>query len=131
MNKAEFTSQVTFLYFKELDKARDFFDNILQLEKAYDPEWACVWRVSNKAFIGGVDVEQGSIEVESRGGVLISLTVNNIEDMYTRLKKHNLKDMTEIKHFDDINLDSFLFTGPEGYKFEIQQFNSKELSELF
>lgn len=131
MGMMDLSSQITFLYFDKLNEARPFFEDILELEKVYDPEWACVWRISNDSFIGGVDVKQGSIEVKHRDGVLISLTVKNIEEVYERLKTHNLKDMTEIKFFEDIKLNSFLFTGPEGYKFEIQQFTSYELSKLF
>lgn len=127
----ELSSQITFLYFDKLDEARSFFENTLELEKVYDPKWACVWRIGKDSFIGGVDVNQGSIEVEHRDGVLISLTVKNIEEVYEKLKSYNLKDLTNIKFFEDIKLKSFLFTGPEGYKFEIQQFMTEELSELF
>lgn len=127
----ELSSQITFLYFDKLDEARSFFENTLELEKVYDPKWACVWRIGKDSFIGGVDVNQGTIEVEHRDGVLISLTVKNIEEVYEKLKSYNLKDLTNIKFFEDIKLKSFLFTGPEGYKFEIQQFMTEELSELF
>ncbi len=131
MTMMELTSGITFLYFDKLDEARVFFDEILELEKVYDPKWACVWRIGSDAFIGGVDVKQGSIEVKHRDGLLISLTVKNIDEVYEKLKTYNLPDMTEIKFFEDIELNSFLFTGPEGYKFEIQQFMSEELSQLF
>lgn len=131
MGMMNLTSQVTFLYFDELEKARRFFEDILQLEVAFNPGWACVWRIGKDSFLGGVDVKKGSIEVETRGGVLVSLTVNNIEEVFEKLKEYNIDDMTEIKFFEDIKLKSFLFTGPEGYKFEIQQFMSEELSQIF
>ena len=131
MSFMKLSSQITFLYFDKLDEARKFFEDTLELEKVYDPEWACVWRIGQDAFIGGVDNAQGSIKVEHRDGLLISLTVKNIDEVYEKLKSYNLEDMTEIKFFEDIKLNSFLFTGPEGYKFEIQQFMTEELSELF
>ena len=125
------SSQITFLYFEDLDKAREFFEEILQLEKVFDPQWACVWRTGKDAFIGGVDARKGSIEVKCRGGLLISLTVKNIEKEYERLKKYKLNDMTEIKYFEDIKLKSFLFIGPDGYNFEIQEFTEEKYRELF
>ncbi len=131
MGIMKLSSQITFLYFEKLDEARIFFDDVLGLEKVFDPKWACVWRIGNDSFLGGVDVSEGSIEVTNRGGVLISFTVENIEEVYDKLKKYDLKDMTEIKFFEDINLNSFLFTGPEGYKFEVQQFMTEELRRLF
>lgn len=126
-----FTSQVTFLYFDELEEAKHFFNQVLGLEVVYDPGWACIWRVGKDSFIGGVDVKRGSIEVESRGGVLISLTVDNIEVALENLKKHKIKDLPEIKYFEEIQLKSLIFTGPEGYKFEIQEFITEEQRKLF
>ncbi|WP_312813239.1 VOC family protein [Sedimentibacter sp.] len=131
MGIMKLSSQITFLYFEKLDEARTFFEDVLELKKVFDPKWACVWRIGNDSFLGGVDVKEGSIEVTNRGGVLISFTVENIEEVYEKLKKCDLKDMTEIKFFEDINLNSFLFTGPEGYKFEVQQFETEELRRLF
>lgn len=131
MGIMKLSSQITFLYFEKLYEARTFFEDVLELEKVFDPKWACVWRIGNDSFLGGVDVKEGSIEVTNRGGVLISFTVENIEEVYEKLKKCDLKDMTEIKFFEDINLNSFLFTGPEGYKFEVQQFETEELRRLF
>ena len=125
------SSQTTFLYFDRLNEARKFFEEILELEKVFDPGWACVWRVGKDSFIGGVDVQSGSIEVTKRGGVLISLTVKNIDEVYEKFREFNLEEMTEINYFEDIKLRSFLFTGPEGYKFEIQQFLTDELNMLF
>lgn len=127
----DLSSQVTFLYFEELDKARVFFEEVLELEKVFDPKWACIWRIGKDSFIGGVDVKEGSIEVENRGGVLISFTVRNIEEVYEKLKVRDLEDITEIKFFEDIKLKSFLFTGPDGYKFEVQEFTTEDLRELF
>lgn len=131
MGIMKLSSQITFLYFDKLNEAKLFFDTILELEKVYDPEWACVWRIGKDSFIGAVDASQGSIDVKHRDGVLISLTVKNIDEVYEKFKTFNLKDMTDIKFFEDIKLNSFLFTGPEGYKFEIQQFVSEELSNIF
>lgn len=131
MGMMNLTSQVTFLYFDELEKAKSFFEDTLQLEVAFDPGWACVWRIGKDSFLGGVDVKKGSIEVKTRGGVLVSLTVRNIEEVFEKLKEYNIDDMTDIKYFEDIKLKSFLFTGPEGYKFEIQEFMSEELSRIF
>ncbi len=131
MGLMDLTSQITFLYFDDLEEAKVFFQETLELEIVFDPKWACVWRIGKDAFIGGVDVKEGSIEVESRGGVLISFTVNNIDHVYGSLKEKGLKDMTEIRYFEDIHLKSFIITGPQGYKFEVQEFTDQDLNNLF
>jgi len=125
------SSQISFLYFKEYDKAVDFLGNTLGLELVFDPGWAAVFRTSKDAFIGAVDEVKGSIEVEVKGGTLISITVENVHDWYEKLKKETGLTLTEIKTFEDIGLKSFFFKGPEGYDFEIQEFYNEELRKIF
>ena len=130
MSVMELSSQVTFLYFTDMKGAARFFDGVLQLEKVYDPGWACVWRTGPGAFVGAVDVDEGSIQVERRGGVLVSLTVRNIEAVREHILSAGLEP-SPVKQVTELALKSFFFTGPEGYEFEIQQFTSGDLSRLF
>lgn len=130
MSVMELSSQVTFLYFTDMKEAARFFDGVLQLEKVYDPGWACVWRTGPGAFVGAVDVDEGSIQVERRGGVLVSLTVRNIEAVREHILSAGLEP-SPVKQVKELDLKSFFFTGPEGYEFEIQQFTSGDLSRLF
>lgn len=132
MANLQLTSNITFLYFNDLEAAKPFFEEVLGLEKAYDPGWAAVYRLRDKAFLGAVDNHSGSIQVTSTDSVLISLTVDNIEEVHESLKgKRGVEGLSEIKQVKDLALKSFFFTGPEGYHFEVEQFTSGALSELF
>ena len=132
MANLQLTSNITFLYFNDLEAAKPFFDYFLGLEKAYDPGWAAVYRLRDKAFLGAVDNHSGSIQVTSTDSVLISLTVDNIEEVHESLKgSRGVEGLSEIKQVKDLALKSFFFTGPEGYHFEVEQFTSGALSELF
>lgn len=131
MNKLPVSSQITFLYFERFEESLNFFKDVLKLEIAYNPGWACVFRTGKKSFIGAVDVSKGSIDVDVRGGVLISLTVQGIEEVYERLKEFKLDSMSQIKAIESIGLKSFFFKGPEGYDFEIQEFVEDELRDIF
>ena len=132
MANLQLTSNITFLYFNDLEAAKPFFEEILGLEKAYDPGWAAVYRLRDKAFLGAVDNHSGSIQVTSTDSVLISLTVDNIEEVHESLKgSRGVEGLSEIKQVKDLALKSFFFTGPEGYHFEVEQFTSGALSELF
>ena len=132
MAKLQLTSNITFLYFNDLEAAKPFFEEVLGLEKAYDPGWAVVYRLKDKAFLGAVDNHSGSIRVTSTDSVLVSLTVGNIEEVHEALRGARLVEgLSEIKQVKDMDLKSFFFTGPEGYHFEVEQFTSGELSELF
>ena len=132
MANLQLTSNITFLYFNDLEAAKPFFVEVLGLEKAYDPGWAAVYRLRDKAFLGAVDNHSGSIQVTSTDSVLISLTVDNIEEVHESLKgSRGVEGLSEIKQVKDLALKSFFFTGPEGYHFEVEQFTSGALSELF
>ena len=132
MANLQLTSNITFLYFNDLEAAKQFFEEVLGLEKAYDPGWAAVYRLRDKAFLGAVDNHSGSIQVTSTDSVLISLTVDNIEEVHESLKgSRGVEGLSEIKQVKDLALKSFFFTGPEGYHFEVEQFTSGALSELF
>ena len=132
MANLQLTSNITFLYFNDLEAAKPFFEEVLGLEKAYDPGWAAVYRLRDKAFLGAVDNHSGSIQVTSTDSVLISLTVDNIEEVHESLKgSRGVEGLSEIKQVKDLALKSFFFAGPEGYHFEVEQFTSGALSELF
>ena len=132
MANLQLTSNITFLYFNDLEAAKPFFEEVLGLEKAYDPGWAAVYRLRDKAFLGAVDNHSGSIQVTSTDSVLISLTVDNIEEVHESLKgSRGVEGLSEIKQVKDLALKSFFFTGPEGHHFEVEQFTSGALSELF
>ncbi|MCH4888226.1 VOC family protein [Acidaminobacter sp. JC074] len=124
------SSQITFLYFKDYEKGCQFLEKVLSLEPVFDPGWAKVFRSTGKSFIGAVKASEGSIDSERKGGTLISLTVDNVEDYYDDFVG-KVDDLSEIKYFDDIGLRSFFFKGPEGYDFEVQEFLKDDLKELF
>lgn len=127
-----FISQITFQYYEDLEKATEFFERVLNLEKVYDPEWAMVYKVAEKAYIGAVDAKLGSIESRIRGGTLVSLTVKDIMPFYETIKGEILvTNVSDIKIFDDIGVKSFFFRGPDGYEFEIQEFTNPEIERLF
>lgn len=132
MAKLDLTSNITFLYFNDLAKAKEFFSETLGLPVAYDPGWACVYRLRDKSFLGAVDNASGSIQVDSTSSVLVSLTVSNLHEVHAALQRaKGVNGLSPIKQVKDMALESFFFTGPEGYHFEVEQFTSGELRQLF
>ncbi len=132
MAKLDLTSNITFLYFNDLAKAKEFFSETLGLPVAYDPGWACVYRLRDKSFLGAVDNASGSIQVDSTSSVLVSLTVSNLHEVHAALQgAKGVDGLSPIKQVKDMALESFFFTGPEGYHFEVEQFTSGELRQLF
>lgn len=132
MNNLAITSQVTFLYFFDYQQACKFIDDTFGFPIVYNPGWACIWRTAGQAFIGAVDAQKGSIkDISPDKSVLVSLTVENAEEWYKKLKNYKLEGLTDIKILSEIGIRSFFFKGPEGYNFEIQEFLSSELRSIF
>ena len=50
-----FSSQITFLNFRDYEAGKRFLSEILELKPVYDIGWATVYAVSENAFLGAVD----------------------------------------------------------------------------
>ena len=120
-----FASQITFLDFSDYKAGKEFLSRVLGLDKVYDIGWAAVYGVAGKAFLGAVD-RKGQPHPQ---GLLISLTTDCIEDWYAHVSA--LREVSPIAEVPGAGLKSFFFTGPEGYRFEIQQFTEGLPRSLF
>lgn len=128
---SRYSSSITFLYYKEFELAKSFFQEVLKLEKIMDQGFACVYKINDKAFIGCVKKKEGSIDSSNKGGALVSLTVDDVETLYNEFQKYNLPYLSDLSIIERIPLKSFFFKDYEGYDYEIQEFIKKEDKELF
>jgi len=126
-----YSSGITFLYYKNFEKARLFFEEVLQLDLVMDQGFATVYKVSGSSFIGCVKKKEGSIKSKNKGGTLVSLTSRDVEGEYERIKKYRLPFISEIEIIERIPLKSFFLKDFEGHDFEIQEFLKKEDREIF
>lgn len=124
-------SQITFLYFEDMEKCRHFFENILELESVYKNNWTSIWKLTDKAFIGAVNLINNQREIKHKDMVLISFSVDNLEEVHEHILKNGAECVTPINRIDSMNMRSFFVKCPECYTFEIQQFDSPELYKLF
>lgn len=124
-----YQSQITFLNVSEMAQAVCFFEEVLGLVRVCDFGWAMVWRTCGGAMLGAVDSSQSTLGHTSKEGVLVSLTVDNIEEMHSRLAQH--LEVGQIESVRGLGFCSFFFTALGGYAFEIQQFDTPELRAVF
>ncbi len=128
------SSQITFLKFQDMVRAKRFFRDVLGLETAYDAGWAVVYATADQAFVGAVDAghsSDGDPEGVGGPGILVSFTVDDVEAWHAVLSKTSVQGQTEIHSVPGIGLRSFFFQGPEGYRFEVQEFTDATLRRLF
>lgn len=121
------TSNVTFLYYSNLSKAKEFVEETLELPLVMDQGFALVYQVTDTSFLGIVSKESR----DEINDTLYSFTVDDVYKYYDLYKNKKVKNMTEIKHFKNIPLKSFFFEDFDGHQFEIQEFLKKEDKELF
>ena len=127
----QFSSQITFLYFDELDEATQFFEETLNLTKVDDQGFAKIYRISGGAFLGIVDASQGYCRAPSEQNTLITLVTDDVHQWYQHLKSRGVKIDAPPKHQAKANVECFFFEGPGGYAFEVQKFLNPEIAVHF
>lgn len=132
-NNILISSQITFLYLDDLEAGREFFENTFGFEVAVDQgkDYCSIYKISPSSFIGIVKRGKGEVPATTRDGVLISLVVDDLEQVHKKLEKLNLEGLTSLRISERLNIKSTMFIGPEGYKFEVEQFLSEEVVDKF
>ena len=108
----QFSSQITFLYFDDLNDATLFFEETLKLAKVDDQGFAKIYRISGGAFLGIVDASQGYCRAPSEQNTLITLVSENVKDWYQRLKASGVKIDSPPKINETAKVECFFFEGP-------------------
>ncbi len=125
------SSQITFLYFKELTEPALFFEETLGLQKVDDQGFARIYKISNGAFIGIVDEAQGYCDAPAAKNVLITLVTEDVHQWYQRLMVAGIAiDAAPAVH-EKAKVEGFFFEGPGGYAFEVQKFLTPEVAIHF
>ncbi len=131
MSKLKLNSQITFLYFKDLSEAKNFFENILNLEIVDNQGDAIIYCITKGAFIGIVNEEKGHCKAQDINAVLITLVTDDVTGWYKHLLSHGIKMETSVQKPENFPVECFFFKGPGGYEFEVQKFLLSETSEKF
>ena len=125
-------SQITFFYYRDFEKARDFYERIMGFELADDQGTCRIYKVQGTAFLGIVDENHGHCSApRSESTVLLTLVTNDVKGWWDHLHKENVKITSEFLHKPEIQIEAFFFEDPEGYALEIQSFLNPKLRKVF
>ena len=125
-NKLKVQSQITFLYYRDLEPISRFYKEIMGFELVEDQGWAKIYRVSGNAFLGIVDEERGFHKAQEKSAVLITLAVADVFWWYDYLKGKGIKLLTDIRESEEIQVRCFFAEDPGGYAIEIEEFLKPE-----
>ena len=134
MSLLDIRGQITFLYFDDMPAAFDFFENVLELpliseqngDQTQTSPWTRIYQTSTTTFIGAVDHRTGSVKATYRDGVLNSLVIKNFDEMAKRLEAKGIEFTVKPFYFEEQQIKTMMFYGPEGYLFEVEEFMSPE-----
>ena len=127
----EVQSQITFLYYHDLQAAASFYGDVLRLELVDDQAWARIYRIASHAFLGIVAGEKGFHRPQDKNAVLVTLVVDDVPGWYEYLKSRGVKLLGESQYRAEIQIRCFFLEDPGGYTLEIQQFLRPDLVTVF
>ena len=124
-------SQITFFYYRDLEAAARFYAQTLRFELVEDQQWAKIYRVAGRAFVGIVAGDKGFRRPQDYNAVLLTVLVNDVDAWYGYLQEQGVKFLTEIQDKPEIQVRCFFIEDPGGYAVEIQQFLRPDLVKVF
>ena len=117
-----FDSQITLLYFRNIEKAFHFYEDVLGLKVKIDQGYGRIYEVSGSALLGVMDEKRGFLQSGQGKSMMISLVTDDVDPWYEALEKRGVKMLSKPLTKEDIGIRSFLFEDPEGHILEIQKF---------
>jgi len=120
-----------FLYYKDLDKALEFYSKTLGLELTADYGMAYILKVSTDSYLTLVDASKGMHTAEEPKTVALALLTDQLDEWYTYLKSKNVKMKYEYLPKDNSAHDGFVAVDPEDYLLEFERFNQHPENEQF
>jgi predicted enzyme related to lactoylglutathione lyase len=124
-------SQITFLYYRDLEPAANFYTEILGLEQVVDQGWVRIYRVAGNAFLGIVAGEKGHHAPQERNAVLVTLVVDDAARWYDALQRQGANLLSSLETRNEIGIQCFFLQDPGGYALEVQQFLSPVEAAIF
>lgn len=120
-----------FLYYKDLDKALEFYSTTLGMELVADYGMAYILRMTADSYLILVDADKGMHTAEEPKTVALALLTDKLEEWYAYLKNKGVEIKYDYKPKERSAHDGFVAVDPEGYMLEFERFNQHPENELF
>ena len=112
---------ITFIYYRDLQKGIDFYQNTLGLTLAIDQGWCKIYQVSKSGYLGIVDEKRGMQNWHAEKTVQICLRVPEVLPWYEFCQGMSLPKLSQLFTNEALKIRAFVFEDPEGYQIEIQE----------
>jgi len=115
-------ANLVFLYYKDLAKSQDFYENVLGLDLAADYGFAKIYQISQTSFVGLVDEKEGMHKSSEPKTVTLSFVTEQIDEWYHYLKDQGVEMRGPVKNATRHPTRGFVAYDPEGYFLEFETF---------
>ena len=117
--------QITFLYYKDLPAAAQFYERLLGKAPEPTPEWVRLFTLTPTSTVGLVDATGGALRPSEEKPVMVTIVVDGVRGVdrwYDRVRAQGIRIAEERKttRLDaKRSIHAFMFNDPEGYRIEI------------
>jgi lactoylglutathione lyase len=122
VNRPDTTNElaITFLYYRDLQTAMRFYEDVLGLPLTIDQGWCKIYGICEGAHVGLVDETKGMNKWAVTKPVQLCIRVSNVEDWYAYAQSKELPGLSQLFVNEEIGIRAFVFNDPGGYQIEIQ-----------
>jgi catechol-2,3-dioxygenase len=130
-----FQANMVFFYYKDLEKAADFYENVLGLNLILDYGLAKAYRISQTSYICLVDEKEGMHDVSEPKTITLAFLTEELEEWYEYLLGRGVEMRSPLKDLSDSPFRAFVALDPEGYFLEFETYfdhpqNTKLINQL-
>ena len=111
---------ITFLYYRDLGRAIEFYERVLGFQLAIDQGWSKIYRVTGAAHVGLVDEARGMHRAADPKPVQICIRVPDVDAWHAWVATQHVEGLTEPQSSEALRIRAFVFNDPEGYQIEVQ-----------
>ena len=111
---------ITFIYFRDLPRAQEFYETVLGLKLAIDQGWSKIYRITGAAHVGLVDETRGSHRASDTKPVQLCLRVPDVDAWHAWIATQDVDGLTEPRTVDELGIRVFVLNDPEGHQIEVQ-----------
>lgn len=111
---------ITFLYYRDLASAAQFYEDVLGLPLAIHQGWSRIYRLAPGAHVGLVDETKGAHRASDTKPVQICLRVPDVDAWHGWAETQHVSALTPVRESADLGIRVFTFEDPEGHQIEIQ-----------
>jgi lactoylglutathione lyase len=111
---------ITFFYYRDLDAAIRFYEEVMNFNLAIDQGWSKIYRISGAAHLGLVDEARGMHRSAPEKPVQLCIRVPDVDAWYDYAKAKKVVNLSKLFVNDTLGIRAFVFDDPEGYQIEVQ-----------